>query len=620
LFVNEEFLDLFSQNELAEIALENSADETVKTLENKIKEKVARKNFYALAIKPETAEVTVVIEEAAGPQATPLQNKTTPETTLSEPPKEPASIKQPTLAINPEAEKINQKIQRGQQIIKPQQSLDRLMHTQVRTERYLNPSTMPNWQKLLFIAGAWTKKTGSQTFKFSRQAVVYLYNLAKKQTLALVSRISKAKAKNQPVNQSPTQPTEFLIKNEEAAKIEEIKEDILSIFERDLFFNEELEQLLLDDEPEQSIYGIQPEQLAEQLAPEADFDLLVEEEILINTVDQKLEMESEPAGIIASPIKSGSSTLAGKINDFLNGQIVAFLGLKKTQQIIVVTLVLLIFVFAQSVVMIGRSAEAANGTLGYDKITQQIEDQLNSAEAQNIFSDEAGALAAIQKARELLQTIPDKRTTKKLKQDWLDKIETANRNLQRISYQGQPATVVDFGVYDKTLIGLAKSGKVFWTFNNTNKTLLKFDTLTNKLETATSSLPTLKKLASLDATHLIALTKANELYKINISDRAAAPIKAVKEYFLIKNVPNKSLLIQPSLASSTIEMSMPNDNYQLFLNSGHSRIVVLDKAGSLKRQFVSPILTSSTAFAANFTEKKIWFLAEGKVYQLEIDF
>lgn len=597
LFINEEFLDLFPQTELADIALANSADQAVKALEDKIREKVARKNFYALAIKPEQPEAKIIAEETT-PQAAMAADQETPSELAEEAPL--AKPERPAIAAtDPETDKINRKIQAARQTAQPQQSLERLMHTQVRTERYLNPSTMPNWQKLLIILWAWTKKASLKGWNLSRQGATYLYGLTKKQASAAIDRIADAK-KNRvgPAGLEPSdKPT---VKTPEPLPMETTSG----------------QDLIIETEPEEQ----------DELPPampenETDFELSVEpadEPAILS--DQSLR--HEPAAVAEKPAGMTSNkpagTLTEKINSFINGKIVAFLSLKKTQQIVVVALSLLLFVFAQSIVMIGRSAEATNGALGYDKITRQIEDQLNSAEAQNIFSDEAGALAAIQKARELLETIPDKRTTKKLKQDWLDKIEAASNNLQRISYQAQPAILADFGNPD--LIGLAKIGKAFWAFDNTGKTFSKFDTLTGKLTTVTSSLPPLKKLSAFDATHLIALAKTNEIYKFNIDNQTDATTKPAREYFLIKNPASKSLLIQPPLASSTIEMSMPNDNYQLFLDAGHSRIVVLDKAGSLKRQVVSPVLASSTAFASNFTEKKIWTFAEGKVYQLDIDF
>ena len=175
-----------------------------------------------------------------------------------------------------------------------------------------------------------------------------------------------------------------------------------------------------------------------------------------------------------------------------------------------------------------------------------------------------GAIEALRKAKELLAEIPNKRTTRSLRADWNNKIEIASRKLQRINYQENPIILADFKT-DGSLIGVAKTDKVFWLFNNQDKTFLRLDSLTDKLETITSSLPTLKKLTGLDSKNFLALTKGNEVYKYDITKNTATKITPSKEYFLIKKYDSKSNLIIPPLASSTIEMSMTNDNYLLFL-------------------------------------------------------
>ena len=174
LFVNEEFLDFFSQTDLAEIALENPAEQTVKILENRLKEKVARKNFYALAIKPETPEEAAIENKSAEkPTAALVQNKAEIESADQE---IIAEIKQPERqAANLETVKINQKIQTARQAAQPQQSIDRLLYTQVRTEKYLNPSTMPNWQKALIIIWGWSKVYSLKFFNYGKKTVIYLY-------------------------------------------------------------------------------------------------------------------------------------------------------------------------------------------------------------------------------------------------------------------------------------------------------------------------------------------------------------------------------------------------------------------------------------------------------------
>ncbi len=54
------------------------------------------------------------------------------------------------------------------------------------------------------------------------------------------------------------------------------------------------------------------------------------------------------------------------------------------------------------------------------------------------------------------------------------------------------------------------------------------------------------------------------------------------------------------------------------LDSGNSRIVVLDKTGSYKAQYQADILKNATDFEVLETDKKVYVLSGGKVYQIDL--
>ncbi len=54
------------------------------------------------------------------------------------------------------------------------------------------------------------------------------------------------------------------------------------------------------------------------------------------------------------------------------------------------------------------------------------------------------------------------------------------------------------------------------------------------------------------------------------------------------------------------------------LDSGNSRIVVLDKTGSYKAQYQADILKNATDFEVLETDKKVYILSGGKVYQIDL--
>jgi hypothetical protein len=54
------------------------------------------------------------------------------------------------------------------------------------------------------------------------------------------------------------------------------------------------------------------------------------------------------------------------------------------------------------------------------------------------------------------------------------------------------------------------------------------------------------------------------------------------------------------------------------LDSGNSRIVVLDKTGSYKAQYQADILKNATDFEVLETDKKVYVLSGGKIYQIDL--
>lgn len=589
LFINEEFLGYFSQNDLAEITLSNSAADSLKAIEGSLKEKVAKKNFYALALCPditateELAPESPLIITSAPAQtikaATPVLERHRPVASVATP-TTPANQHQ--AATQELRNKVGQAIQHN---IKPQQSIDRLIYTQVKTEKYLTPSLMPNWQKFLIIFWTGLKKatkiTATQTKKFS----VSLFNL-------ISAKAAQIKAAKKPTVNTTTIAPVPIVAAQTLIDPEIIEEDYESVSS--------------DRLPENDYNDIQPEPPV--IAP-----------VIVATETTTAEITAVAENSTLQP-----TTLTGKINHLINSQIERFLSLKKTQQLAVIAALLLLLIFSQSIVVIGRSYDQSTGTgSGYDQIAQDIEKQLNTAEAQNIFNDEAGALAAVKVAKELLNTIPTKRSTNSLKQQLNERIRATSNVLQHLSYQTDPKIIANFnkGQNLTDLIGLAKTAKSFWAFDNTGKNLMRLDSLTDKLEIRTSSLPTIKKLTALDDKNLLLLTKAGDYYKYDIAKNSATKIsKPAKEYFQLKNPATASALLDPSLASSTISMAQEADGYSWYLDYNLGKLIVFDKTGLLKKQYAASQFVSSSAFVVQYKEKKAWIFNSGKAYQIDLDF
>ncbi len=578
IFINEEFLGYFAQNDLADITLSNPPTEALKIIDTTLKEKIAKKNFYAVALRPDILVESTALEQIESQRQTkisepatsadaPLPLRHSPAPTMPPTPLPPTRVETQTLN-----HKVDQAVVRN---IKPQQSIDHLIYTQVKTEKYLTPSLMPNWQKILIIIWGGLKKfTGAtiiQTKKFSLG-------------LASVIKARAAKIKIKPA----AQPTITL------------NNSTPTVNPAPITISESIEATI-----NENIAALDDHNYDQDTLQASSTEVLVDEAANL------------------SPSISDQS-LTDHINRWLNRQIVIFLNFRRTQKIAIVAALVLLFVFSQSIVMIGRSTDQASGTgSGYDQIAKNIETQLNTAEAQNIFNDEAGALAAIKKAKELLATIPTKRSTNSLKQQLTDKINTTSYTLQRITYIADPKLLADFNKSQNLseLVGMARTAKVFWVFDNANRNLLRVDTLTDKLELRTSSLPTIKKLTAIDDKSLLLQAKSGDYYKYDVAKNSATKIsKPAKEYFLLKNPTTISPLVDPPLASSTIAMSSEVDNYNWFLDGQLGKLIVFDKAGVLKKQYAANQFVSSSAFAAQYKEKKAWIFKAGKIYQIDLDF
>lgn len=544
LLINEEFLGVFSQKELGETVLDHSAAEALKIIDSSLREKVTKKNYYSIAIAqaPE-AEAETKIEA-------PLDQAVS-----TRPFRGPAADSLPTGQIKTRIDPDTQPRPAPRKTVPTQQSLDNLLYTQVRTEKYLIPSLLPQWQKILLVI-----------WNTAKRSFFYLGRQIKKTGSAGWRMIADWQRKSS------------------AAK-GKIKEKIAS----------------------------EPEQLEETGGDRR--------EAMEPKNGSRTELAAKPAKLPPAE-KNLPAGAAEKINYFLNSQIEKFLALKKGQQIILAVGLILIFLFSQSVVMIGRTSDEPQSSSANGDIAKQIEVQLDNAEALNIFNDEIGAMEAIKKARELLAQIPDKRLNKSFKSGQQAKINEAAGKLQKISYLDSPKIAADFsaGGTQSELAGLARTGKIFWAFDNPSQTLYRLDPADGKISLVTTTLKQINKLAAIDDKNLILLAETKTYYKFEIAKRTAAKTNPSKNYFQTKLPAAASPFIDPPLASSTIAMSVTSETYLFFLDGEHGRVVALDKNGILKGQYYSESFKGAGSLAVAYKEKKLWVYNAGKAYEIDLNF
>ena len=561
---NNEFLSLLSQNDLGEMLALAPAEEGLKKLEATLHSQPLKSNYYSVLLKSADFQpispVSAVTTEAGA---------TATETAATTPAKQPYQFDRMRVDNPRPAGPGQTSPAEG----KTQSSLDRLLITQVRTEQYLTPSLMPAWQKffvLLFkylkISLVWLGRGLNVTLVWLGRKLHAGYNLLANKIIA--GRAAKAKR---------------IINNIESKR--PTQEEILN------------EELTTDE------FMSAPEPMQSEVAQDA--------------IEQP-----RPKSLLNWQERFSSGWLAQKINGRINDLIKNFLSLNIWQKGSLIAALVLLLIFSQSVVWIGRSSELNSPqTSPIGKIGNQIQGLVDNAEAQNIFNDEKGAYASLAQAEELLKTIPVKRSNQATINDLKQKIDDVRRALGKETNLTDLKPVIDLKLSNSSadIAGLAKTGKYFWVFNNSDAKFYRLDSATWQWTTATSTISNAKKLTAIDDKTLAVVNGDNSIYKLTLSNMSAVKFKPSKDYFNIK-LDLKSLTLEPPIASSTISQSAKDGAWQYLLDATVGRLVILDDKNILKRQYTGPFITTGASFVGSAKDKKFWVLFDGKIYQIDWDF
>ncbi len=568
LVCNEEFLAYFSQHEMAQTIDRQNPEEALRILGGQIKEKVAKANFYAIAIKPEAPE-KILAEELP----IPIANR--------------------------------------QAVNHSQKSINRLLDTQTKTEEYLAPSMMPSWQKLMVLGLRHLKQGGSLVARQTAKASAMAIDLAKK-------KIEEKKNSKQPT----------IAQRDGSPKISEDFSEISQTIPQQAISKENIDTKNDD-------YTKYPEEppFSEDLPATAETNETIDEPLegfggnsdrVAGFVDNDEQpdhagLQKNIAGQGLLPIKGATKENKpfgeNLINSWLNSQIVKFLNLRRSQQIILSIALILLLLFSQSIVWMGRAEEqAANKGGGGNKSAQEIQRLVDNAEAQNIFNDETGALASLKKAREVLSEMPSRWSNKELRKQLGEKIDSAYRRLQKITLLDNPE--VFSSLTEGRYAVLSRTTKNLWTVDNNAKSIIRISE-SGKSEALASGLPEISKLSTIDDRYLALLASDGSFYRYDITKNEAVKTKPGKDYFAAKSI-TESPLLDPSIASSTIVSNISSGDYVFMLDTANNRVIVFNKNGALEKQFVSPAFKEAGALAASAKDKKIWVLSGDKIYKIDL--
>lgn len=115
------------------------------------------------------------------------------------------------------------------------------------------------------------------------------------------------------------------------------------------------------------------------------------------------------------PITQKLNHLPTKAADTVAHRVVLFQRLTKQRKVALIIAAVLIFIFAQSVIAIGRSRENKALNAQYDQSIASAREKADAAEAAMLYGDEDGAKTLLNETRQLIDSIPEKKRQKTYK-------------------------------------------------------------------------------------------------------------------------------------------------------------------------------------------------------------
>ena len=596
-FCNDTILEYISQNELMEIITEDSPVSALKEIESILQKENQNNNFYAIAIEP-------IFKED--------------------------ERKEEFLNINQESYS-NDDIKEKHRV-PSQTSINKLISTQENTEKYLTPSMTSNWKKALIIF-IWSLKVLTNfIWKYIKIGAVELFKIIKicfyylKRKIPQLTKVILAS----------------MAKNKAVKTVEPIKE------------------LATDNETP-----------------------MIEDYLEIKESEIKKESDH------SRPQKRKKLNTA--ISDLLNKLISKFVSLNGLQQILLIVILILVFFFSQSMVWQGQVKNTSEKT-NASNLIKQIEDNLNTGEAKNIFNDEVGSKQSLETAIGLMSEIPNSRKYAAIKETLQKRIDELIKSLQKISYIDNPNTISDLSNQNQSaaISAISKAGNYIFAFDNQNQNIYKIDL--DKKQTIARQLSgnfnNVRKISALDENNIIILNGDNEIYKYNFETNSAEnnltsdnkitdlniyggklyTLKSDKgqifkhfvvetgynsgsgwvkdgtdlkdsvaftidggiyvinnggeiKYFLNVKISSSNFSTTTPIISSPKQIFTDGDSSYLYvLDQNNQRLVVFDKSsGNIKIQYSSKEFSDIKSMIVESREKKIYLLADKKIYLIDIN-
>ncbi len=218
-------------------------------------------------------------------------------------------------------------------------------------------------------------------------------------------------------------------------------------------------------------------------------------------------------GIFKQPkeYKNKFSKLPGKTTNKVSGIVGWFKSLSTPRKVLLVLVIVLVFVFAQTIVYRGKSQENKELTTKYEDNIVQVEAKINEAKADLLMNNEAGAREKLQNAENLLSEIPEDSSIYEEKgYDLADSLATQLDKLNNVENIDEPLQVADYSEINESisLQALTLIGDNLYAFDADNDSVYQSELQTKQSKTVISGTDKITSVTK-DSAATVLVARAN---------------------------------------------------------------------------------------------------------------
>lgn len=228
-------------------------------------------------------------------------------------------------------------------------------------------------------------------------------------------------------------------------------------------------------------------------------------------------------------LKGQIQTFPKRTEKGITKKIIRFKYLPRSRKVLLIVALILIFLFAESIVWLGDRREKARQAQEYDQILAQAQESVAEAEAAMIYENEEDARLLLIESSNLLAKIPaDSKKYKEEISNLNQKIQAQSNIVNHINNIPEPITAADFTTVDfsANLAKITGYQDNIYAFNPTNNSIYQAN-LTDQNVSLVSDKPSLEsKLKFIflkDQNNLLFYLENDSLQELNLKENNFTP-------------------------------------------------------------------------------------------------